>query len=94
MSFAKHPEHHSLPFEETLTTLKSLVPERLNKPHVGIVCGSGLHTLAAAMRDVIEVPYSALPGFGKSTGVLYFLSRRNLLSPLLVLPLDVAGDAL
>ena len=73
------PEHSSpdsLPFEETLATLKSLIPEKLRRPHVGIVCGSGLHTLAAAIRDVVEVPYSTLPGFGKSTGT----SRLCLLS--------------
>nr|VWO97084.1 Uncharacterized protein [Ganoderma boninense] len=57
----------SLPFEETLATLKSVLPEKLRQPHVGIVCGSGLHTLAAAFREVVEVPYSTLPGFGKST---------------------------
>ena len=87
-------DYKMYPFEETLTTIKALVPQNLHSPRVGIVCGSGLHTLAAAMRDVIEVPYSALPGFGKSTGRLYFLSCRNLLSPLLAPPLDVAGDPL
>ncbi|PIL28920.1 hypothetical protein GSI_08967 [Ganoderma sinense ZZ0214-1] len=57
----------SLPFDETLTTLRSVLPEKLRQPHVGIVCGSGLHTLAAAFREVVEVPYSTLAGFGKST---------------------------
>lgn len=64
----------SLPFEETLTTLRSVLPEKLRRPQVGIVCGSGLHTLAAAFRDVVEVPYSALAGFGKSTGMLQLCS--------------------
>ena len=59
----------NLPFEETLTKIRSLLPEKLHKPQVGIVCGSGLHTLAAAIRDVVEVPYASLPGFGKSTGM-------------------------
>ena len=62
-------EVQSLPFEETLTKIRSLLPERLHRPHVGIVCGSGLHTLAAAIRDVVEVPYASLPGFGSSTGM-------------------------
>ena len=52
----------SLPFEETLATLRSVLPEKLRQPHVGIVCGSGLHTLAAAIREVVEVPYSTLAG--------------------------------
>lgn len=63
-----HAESQSLPFEETLTKIRALLPEKLHKPHVGIVCGSGLHTLAAAIREVVEVPYASLPGFGKSTG--------------------------
>ncbi|KAI8996666.1 hypothetical protein BD414DRAFT_209384 [Trametes punicea] len=57
----------SLPFEATLAKLASLLPEKLCRPHVGIVCGSGLSTLAASFREVVEVPYAALPGFGKST---------------------------
>ena len=60
----------SLPFEETLATLRSVLPEKLRQPQVGIVCGSGLHTLAAAFREVVEVPYSTLAGFGHSTGML------------------------
>ncbi|KAI0372565.1 hypothetical protein BV20DRAFT_964173 [Pilatotrama ljubarskyi] len=57
----------SLPFDATLATLASLLPEKLRLPQVGIVCGSGLSTLAAAIREVVEVPYASLPGFGKST---------------------------
>ncbi|RPD60623.1 inosine guanosine and [Lentinus tigrinus ALCF2SS1-7] len=65
---ADHAESNAtLPFEETLAKIRSLVPEKLQKPQVGIVCGSGLHTLAAAIRDIVEVPYASLPGFGKST---------------------------
>lgn len=64
---------NALPFEETLAKIRSLLPEKLHKPQVGIVCGSGLHTLAAAIRDIIEVPYAELPGFGKSTGMSLFL---------------------
>ena len=29
-----------------------------------------LSTLASALRDVIEVPYASLPGFGSRTGML------------------------
>ena len=76
---ADHTDPHSLPFEATLATLASLLPENLRRPQVGIVCGSGLSTLAAALREVVEVPYASLPGFGKSTGVsLAFISCRGL----------------
>ncbi|KAI0672098.1 hypothetical protein C8Q78DRAFT_1025270 [Trametes maxima] len=57
----------SLPFEATLAKLSSLLPEKLRRPLVGIVCGSGLSTLVSALRDVVEVPYASLPGFGHST---------------------------
>ncbi|TFY69602.1 hypothetical protein EVG20_g3092 [Dentipellis fragilis] len=55
------------PFVSNVATLSRLLPERLLKPRVGIVCGSGLSTLASSMRDVVDVPYAALEGFGKST---------------------------
>ncbi|KAI0634531.1 hypothetical protein C8Q77DRAFT_1194637 [Trametes polyzona] len=64
---AEPTDPKSLPFEATLAKLASLLPEHLRKPQVGIVCGSGLSTLAAAIRDVVEVPYASLPGFGAST---------------------------
>ncbi|CDO77863.1 hypothetical protein BN946_scf184668.g7 [Trametes cinnabarina] len=64
---ADHTDPLSLPFEETLNKLASLLPEKLRRPQVGIVCGSGLNTLATAIRDKVEVPYSELPGFGSST---------------------------
>jgi len=57
----------SLPFASTLDILANILPERLLKPKIGIVCGSGLSTLASSLREVVEVPYSALEGFGKST---------------------------
>ncbi|KZT00689.1 inosine guanosine and [Laetiporus sulphureus 93-53] len=57
----------SQPFTSTLDVLARMLPEHLLKPRVGIVCGSGLSTLASSFRDVVEVPYSELEGFGKST---------------------------
>ncbi|KAJ2972176.1 hypothetical protein NUW54_g12328 [Trametes sanguinea] len=52
---ADHTDPLSLPFEATLAKLASLLPEKLRRPQVGIVCGSGLNTLAAAIRDKVEV---------------------------------------
>lgn len=56
-------------FSSTLDVLNNILPAHLRKPRVGIVCGSGLSTLASTLRDAVQVPYSALAGFGKSTGV-------------------------
>lgn len=55
------------PFAQALNVLGDLLPPKLLKPRVGIVCGSGLSTLAKSLRDVVEVPYDKLPGFGKNT---------------------------
>ncbi|KDQ56773.1 hypothetical protein JAAARDRAFT_131880 [Jaapia argillacea MUCL 33604] len=51
----------------TLDVLATILPSHLLKPQVGIVCGSGLSTLASTFRDKVEVPYSSLRGFGSST---------------------------
>ncbi|CAL1710267.1 unnamed protein product [Somion occarium] len=57
----------SLLFSSTIDQLTSTLPEPLRKPRVGIVCGSGLSTLADSLRDVVKVPYDDLEGFGNST---------------------------
>lgn len=53
--------------EATYATLASRLPARFLHTKVGIVCGSGLSTLASALRDVVLVSYSDLENFGKST---------------------------
>ena len=54
---------------ETLSTIAKLVPPRLARPRVGIVCGSGLSGLVENLRDVVSVEYNKLQGFACSTGV-------------------------
>jgi len=54
-------------FAATLKFLSSQVPPELRQPQVGIVCGSGLSGLAAAMRNIHKIPYEEIPGFGTST---------------------------
>lgn len=61
--------------ESNLATLRQRLPPRLLKPTVGIVCGSGLSTLANSLRDVVIVPYADLEGFGTSTGAIYLISN-------------------
>ncbi|KAF5384349.1 hypothetical protein D9615_003170 [Tricholomella constricta] len=56
-----------LPFVQTLEALTSFLPEKLKKPRIGIVCGSGLSGLVESFREVVIVPYDKLPGFAKST---------------------------
>jgi purine-nucleoside phosphorylase len=60
----------ALPFAQTLATISRLVTDpRLLKPRIGIVCGSGLSTLVSSLKDVVQLPYSQLQGFGESTGM-------------------------
>ncbi|KAJ7179550.1 nucleoside phosphorylase domain-containing protein [Mycena filopes] len=59
-----HPEPS---FAAPLDAIKSLLPERLQKPRVGIVCGSGLGGIVDCIRDTVIVPYSKIPGFAEST---------------------------
>ncbi|KIJ63598.1 hypothetical protein HYDPIDRAFT_92325 [Hydnomerulius pinastri MD-312] len=63
-----HPTSAPLPFDETLSKIRRILTEKqLPSPLLGIVCGSGLSTLASRLHDVVQVPYADLPGFGDST---------------------------
>jgi purine-nucleoside phosphorylase len=53
---------------KNIVKLAELLPPRLRIPQVGIVCGSGLGTLAESITERVIVPYSTLEGFGESTG--------------------------
>jgi hypothetical protein len=59
-----------LPFAACLEALAKRVPQSLRQPKVGIICGSGLSTLAASLTDTVSVPYGELPGFLISTGAI------------------------
>ena len=60
---------------KNIVKLAGLLPPHLRKPRVGIVCGSGLGTLAESIVERVLVPYSALEGFGESTGASPIASR-------------------
>ena len=55
------------PFEESVAAIRAQIPEYLAYPKIGIVCGSGLSTLASRFKDKHDVPYDGLPGFVEST---------------------------
>ena len=61
--------HHSYEsFVEAAEGLKKLLSEGF-VPEIGIICGSGLSSLADAVTGPrIEVPYSKIKGFPVSTG--------------------------
>ncbi|KAL0966509.1 hypothetical protein UPYG_G00296140 [Umbra pygmaea] len=54
-------------FEECSATAKWLLSKTEIRPLVGIVCGSGLGSLADILEDQIAFQYSEIPNFPKST---------------------------
>lgn len=57
---------------ETADYVRSKLPESLQKPKVAIVCGSGLGGLVDTVEaeSKVELAYSTIPNFPKSTGML------------------------
>ncbi|KAF5324996.1 hypothetical protein D9619_009784 [Psilocybe cf. subviscida] len=62
-------ESHSTPvsFDVSIKAIRGALPENLQSPRVGIVCGSGLSGIGYILRDSVLVPYENIPGFSKST---------------------------
>lgn len=58
----------AISFSSSLDAIKAALPAKLQSPHVGIICGSGLSGIVDIFRDVVLVPYENIPGFSKSTG--------------------------
>ncbi|KAH9983121.1 hypothetical protein BJV77DRAFT_954694 [Russula vinacea] len=61
------PSDTSAASANNIVKLAELLPAHLRFPQVGIVCGSGLGTLAESITERIIVPYKTLEGFGEST---------------------------
>ena len=55
-------------FNESVDAIKAVVPDILQNPCVGIICGSGLSGLVDSFSDTVLVPYENVPGFATSTG--------------------------
>lgn len=60
---------------ESADFIRSKVPAELHFPRVAIVCGSGLGGIASTInKDVsVEINYSDIPNFPKTTGESHFL---------------------
>ncbi len=69
-----------VPFLASINVLHRLLPEKLRKPRVGIICGSGLGGLVEALRDVVLVPYETIPGFAQSSGMQQYRIGTSILS--------------
>ncbi|KAL0071196.1 Purine nucleoside phosphorylase [Marasmius tenuissimus] len=60
-------ESSAYPFAQTIDSLKRAIPQALQSPLVGIICGSGLSGLGSTLKDIVLVPYDTIPGFAQST---------------------------
>jgi len=60
---------------ESTNRIRSLLPEQLKNPHVGIICGSGLGGLAGMLDQelLFELSYKDIPHFAPSTGLFRLL---------------------
>ncbi|KAK0469331.1 nucleoside phosphorylase domain-containing protein [Desarmillaria tabescens] len=54
-------------FPATLDAIIPRLPEKLRKPKVGIICGSGLGGLVDTLREIVLIPYDTIPGFAQSS---------------------------
>ena len=56
---------------EAVQYLKHFLPANLQHPSVGVICGSGLGSLADAVNPThqVEASYKNIPHFPKSTGI-------------------------
>lgn len=54
-------------YKPTLDAIRGKLPEKLQNPQIGIICGSGLSGLVDTLREVVIIQYDAIPGFGRST---------------------------
>jgi hypothetical protein len=59
---------------EKISSMAECISKKTNgaKPLVAIICGSGLGQIAGLINDKTVIPYSEIPTFPVSTGILYF----------------------
>lgn len=55
-------------FYSSTDAIRAELPPYLQSPRVGIICGSGLSTIASILHKTVKIPYEKIPGFSKSTG--------------------------
>jgi purine nucleoside phosphorylase len=78
--FTIMPSDTSAASAKNIVKLAELLPAPLRTPTIGIVCGSGLGTLAESITERIIIPYNALEGFAESTGASYHLVLSTLVN--------------
>ncbi|KAL8928026.1 MAG: hypothetical protein Q9208_002101 [Pyrenodesmia sp. 3 TL-2023] len=66
------PKDNSTAFSrasETVQFLEKQLPEALRRPRLGVICGSGLGSLAETVlpQPTEEVPYTSIPHFPSSS---------------------------
>lgn len=64
----------------TADFIRSKLNQELKFPQVGIICGSGLGGLHESLEPTpqVSIPYSEIPGFLLSTGIIIQLYKEYL----------------
>ncbi|KAF8812815.1 hypothetical protein BYT27DRAFT_7182271 [Phlegmacium glaucopus] len=57
----------TLSFDLCIDAIRAALPQHLQSPRVGIVCGTGLSSIVGMFHEVVSIPYANIPGFYKST---------------------------
>ena len=58
----------ALSFDPSIDVIRAGLPQYLQSPRVGIICGSGLNSIVNMFHKVVRIPYAKIPGFCKVTG--------------------------
>jgi purine-nucleoside phosphorylase len=74
------PDVPTTTFAPTLEAIRSKLPEKLQNPTIGIICGSGLSGLVDTLREAVIIQYDDIPGFGRSTGTVIYQGSAGILS--------------
>uniref|UniRef100_A0A0C9RAJ2 purine-nucleoside phosphorylase n=1 Tax=Fopius arisanus TaxID=64838 RepID=A0A0C9RAJ2_9HYME len=63
----KHISHSAYSFEMLLESAQYLLDRVSIRPKIGIICGSGMGSIADSLTDVKTFPYEEIPHFPSST---------------------------
>lgn len=65
--------------EEALSYIKQRLELHLQKPSIGVICGSGLGGLSTMIQNspICEIDYNLIPSFPTSTGEMVLVIERT-----------------
>ena len=76
LKFKKKIFHFRYAYEDVERIAKSVLDRVKCRPHIGIICGSGLGGLAEMLDDKEIIQYEDVEGFPVSTGMVILICCR------------------